>query len=323
MHFLISLVRARVQFLTRMGVFGGSNALWHTATLRKYMFRYDVQTEDIELSVRVLLGDVKIRFCPESRSGELPPKSFRALWRQRLRWEIGWDQVTMQHFDDIKRSSLSCRKKASLYYWLPWRWLMLTTAAINSFATPLLSIILGLNSSSLGPGNQFMMDYSLITFLVITFYNVSTACMVAKPRDIPWIIGFQLCGSLYLLWNLIIVMTSLFRILSGRVGKQGFVPTERGGHENSNAAKAAAAGTAPVEPVPESTSSTSYPAISAASDGAAEAAEVQVRVNCLPPPAFCSPPIATACRRLPPLPADCHRLLLIAADRCRIATTGR
>ena len=74
-----------------MGVFGGSNALWKTETLRKYMFRHDVQTEDIELSVRVLLGDIKIRFCPESRSGELPPKSFKALWRQRLRWEIGWD----------------------------------------------------------------------------------------------------------------------------------------------------------------------------------------------------------------------------------------
>jgi cellulose synthase/poly-beta-1,6-N-acetylglucosamine synthase-like glycosyltransferase len=45
-----------LQFLTTMGVFGGSNAVWKVATLRAYEFRSDVQTEDVELSTRVLLG---------------------------------------------------------------------------------------------------------------------------------------------------------------------------------------------------------------------------------------------------------------------------
>ena len=53
-----------------------------------------LQTEDIEYTMRALLGRVKIRFCPEARSGELPPASFSALWRQRLRWAIGWDQAS-------------------------------------------------------------------------------------------------------------------------------------------------------------------------------------------------------------------------------------
>jgi cellulose synthase/poly-beta-1,6-N-acetylglucosamine synthase-like glycosyltransferase len=56
-----------------------------------------VQTEDIELSARTLLsGTAKIRFCPEARSGELPPASLSALFKQRMRWAIGWDQASMQ-----------------------------------------------------------------------------------------------------------------------------------------------------------------------------------------------------------------------------------
>jgi hypothetical protein len=276
------------QFLTRMGVFGGSNALWKTETLRKYMFRHDVQTEDIELSVRVLLGDIKIRFCPESRSGELPPKSFKALWRQRLRWEIGWDQVTMQHFRDIRKSSLSCRKKASLYYWLPWRWLMLVTAAINAFVTPLFSLILSTQSETLGPYNQIMMNYSIGTYGVITLFIFANASLMAKRADIPYIVAFQLGSSLYLLWNALIVGTSLFRILTGRVDSQGFVPTERGGSENKAAAAAAAAAASAAATtagsamplVPERTP----PTVVASSAEGATTSEVRITVEPPAPP---------------------------------------
>ena len=38
-------------------------------------------------------AQVTISFCPECRSGELPPATFRALYKQRLRWALGWDQV--------------------------------------------------------------------------------------------------------------------------------------------------------------------------------------------------------------------------------------
>ena len=48
-------------------------------------------------------GRVRIRFCPEARSGELPPATFVALYRQRLRWALGWDQVTIRHFRFIHR----------------------------------------------------------------------------------------------------------------------------------------------------------------------------------------------------------------------------
>ena len=56
-----------MQFITGMGVFGGSNALWRTAALRSYQFRADVQTEDIDLSTRALLGGKVRRLPPPAR----------------------------------------------------------------------------------------------------------------------------------------------------------------------------------------------------------------------------------------------------------------
>ncbi|EOD14703.1 hypothetical protein EMIHUDRAFT_96395 [Emiliania huxleyi CCMP1516] len=131
-----------LQFITAMGVFGGSNAVWRVATLNQYQFRCDVQTEDIELSTRVALGSVRIlRFCPEARSGELPPSGFKALYRQRLRWAIGWDQVSMEHFRGIFRSKISCYRKLGLLYLLPMRWLIVLTAIFNACIAPCLSLV--------------------------------------------------------------------------------------------------------------------------------------------------------------------------------------
>jgi len=171
-----------IQFLTRVGIFGGSNALWKTEVLRAYQFRTTVATEDVDLSTRVILGNVKIRFCPEARSGELPPASLRALWRQRLRWEIGWDQVSLSYFRSIYRAKdISCRKKFALYYWLPWRWLMLTTSAINAFVTPIVTMTVP--AEAFGYPLRLMMDASLICFVLVTSFILCNAVLIARPRD--------------------------------------------------------------------------------------------------------------------------------------------
>ena len=61
--------------------------------LRGFTFSTGVQTEDIDVSARAMLHNHNIAFCAESRSGELCPSDLGALYRQRLRWAIGWDQV--------------------------------------------------------------------------------------------------------------------------------------------------------------------------------------------------------------------------------------
>ena len=82
-----------LRWLTGEAFFGGANALWRTHVLAANRFRRDVQTEDIELSRRLLHQGVRLELCPEAISAELPPASLRALYRQRLRWAVGWDQV--------------------------------------------------------------------------------------------------------------------------------------------------------------------------------------------------------------------------------------
>ena len=98
---------------------------------------WQVQTEDIDLSTRALLGGrVRIRFEPRCRSGELPPASFYALYRQRLRWALGWDQVTLQHLATIAMAPIGCMQKLGLYYILPLRWGVLLSASLNALVTP-------------------------------------------------------------------------------------------------------------------------------------------------------------------------------------------
>ena len=113
-----------MEALSASAFFGGSNALWRTAVLRGFTFSTGVQTEDIDVSARAMLNNHNIvchagpepwtsrgpqagpathaceprlgqAFCAESRSGELSPSDLGSLYRQRLRWAIGWDQVTL------------------------------------------------------------------------------------------------------------------------------------------------------------------------------------------------------------------------------------
>ncbi|KAK3284097.1 hypothetical protein CYMTET_8236 [Cymbomonas tetramitiformis] len=83
-----------LEHLAGTAFFGGSNAVWRAATLRKYTFDQSMQTEDIDLTLRALTDGHKITFCASARSGELAPRDLRALWHQRVRWALGWEQVT-------------------------------------------------------------------------------------------------------------------------------------------------------------------------------------------------------------------------------------
>ena len=138
-HFIIFPAQ---QTASGTGFFGGSNALWRTNVLKRQAFRHDVQTEDIEFSARALLaGGTKIRFCPEARSGELPPATFKSLYNQRMRWALGWDQVTKLYFRRIGQSKLHICRKVGLYYILPARWFILFCSLFSLFGIPTLALV--------------------------------------------------------------------------------------------------------------------------------------------------------------------------------------
>ena len=82
--------------------------------LRGFTFSTGVQTEDIDVSARAMLHNHNIAFCAESRSGELCPSDLGALYRQRLRWAIGWDQVTLSSLTLTLTLTLSLTRTRTL-----------------------------------------------------------------------------------------------------------------------------------------------------------------------------------------------------------------
>ena len=217
-----------MEFVAGLGVFGGSNALWRTEDLKVYEFRHDVQTEDIELSTRAMLGGkVRISFCPECRSGELPPATFLALYKQRLRWALGWDQVTLQHSRHIWKANLHWARKLGLYYLLPLRWALLFSATLNALITPIVTNIFHSYhpGASLGGPIDFAMALSFSGYVVVSITTCLNFLLHEPPAQWPAILAFQITGVLYIGWQLLLVIVSLTKIFTG--GDKGWEVTAR------------------------------------------------------------------------------------------------
>jgi len=239
--------------LSRVPASSAAQTRCGTADLRAYEFRHDVQTEDIELSTRAMLsGRVTISFCPECRSGELPPATFRALYKQRLRWALGWDQVTLQHMDSIWNAKpLGCAQKAGLYYILPLRWALMFSATLNALITPIVSFLFSLYSpqAELGSPIASVIFLSASGFLVYGVVTLINTMLHEPPRLWPAVLFFSLTGVLYISWQLLLVIVSLSKICTGTDG--GWEVTVRSATQPS-----AGASDAPANP-----SSSSPPAV--------------------------------------------------------------
>jgi len=217
-----------MQFLTSFGIFGGSNALWRTASLKAYQFRHDVQTEDIDVSIRSSLsGHVKISFCPECRSGELPPRTFRDLYRQRLRWALGWDQVTLQHVRSIGSSKdLNCAEKAGMYYLLPLRWALLASGVTNALVAPIVASAWAKSvGGELGGPIETCYTFSFTTYVALCVVAAINAILHEHWKQWPAVVAFQLSGVLYLGWNVALYVISLAKICTGT--DNGWIVTTR------------------------------------------------------------------------------------------------
>ena len=127
-----------MQQLASSGYFGGSNALWRTSVLAGYTFDETMLTEDVDVSARALLDGQLISFCPEARSGELSPAGPRALVAQRLRWFMGWEQVTHKYYWRVFFSGLTFQRKIGFCYLFHLRWILLLAAVLAAVINPLL-----------------------------------------------------------------------------------------------------------------------------------------------------------------------------------------
>jgi biofilm PGA synthesis N-glycosyltransferase PgaC len=125
-----------MEVLASSGYFGGSNALWRTRVLTSYAFDPKMLTEDVDVSARVLLDGQVVSFCPEARSGELAPANARALIAQRLRWFMGWEQVTHKYYWRVFFSGLPLHRKLGFCYLFHLRWILLLAAVLAAVINP-------------------------------------------------------------------------------------------------------------------------------------------------------------------------------------------
>ncbi len=90
--------------LADLGIFGGSNGYWRTSVLRSIRFNPQMLTEDIDVTVKLLLRGYRIIHDRDVIATELAPIDGGALWSQRRRWAQGWLQVGLKYTWPIIRS---------------------------------------------------------------------------------------------------------------------------------------------------------------------------------------------------------------------------
>jgi cellulose synthase/poly-beta-1,6-N-acetylglucosamine synthase-like glycosyltransferase len=223
-----------LKLLVRSGLFGGSNALWVRDVLAGKKFSHTMQTEDIDLSIRSLIDRRKIDFCPEARSGELAPVSCRALYRQRLRWSIGWDQVSLKYFQGIVfGNGLTVQERWSLFHVLYVRWFSQLCAIIAGVITPVLGLVWHFDPKVWGKaiffGNAVLFNMYVLNVIctvaeaVLQTHHRKKGCQSWK--QVFFVLLFMIFGSVYVLILSCLLLISLLKISRGTVG--GWVVTAR------------------------------------------------------------------------------------------------
>ena len=100
-----------LSILVGSAYFGGGNAAWRTDVLQELGFDTSMLTEDIDVSIRALSLGHRMQVVPWAQVGELCPATLVAFYKQRLRWAMGWEQVTSKRFATLFSSNLISESK--------------------------------------------------------------------------------------------------------------------------------------------------------------------------------------------------------------------
>ncbi|MCL6515922.1 glycosyltransferase [Alicyclobacillus sp.] len=91
---------------------GGNGQLVKAQPLRRVGgWRPGTLTEDLDLSVRLLLAGYRVAFCPEAELRQEAVTTLGAFIRQRTRWSQGNLQTALRYFRPIRRSRLPWFRK--------------------------------------------------------------------------------------------------------------------------------------------------------------------------------------------------------------------
>jgi len=222
-----------------------------------------MQTEDIDVSVKMLLKKHTIDFCPEARSGELAPVNLRALFKQRSRWAIGWDEVSLKLLAKLGKSNADGTRKVALAYICWSRWFMQGVGLIAGIVTPLLSLVQRIdpNLCHCGASTQLLLTVMFYFYLTLVGGCVIEAVFQTHHRgkkswiQVIFVAIFMAAGFFYILIQAMLITVSLFKISTGTVG--GWVVTARSAKKTESETPAGEApAAAAADPTPQAVGKT-------------------------------------------------------------------
>jgi cellulose synthase/poly-beta-1,6-N-acetylglucosamine synthase-like glycosyltransferase len=155
--------------LADTALFGGSNGYWRTAALRSLGFNPARLTEDIDATVRGLVGGYRLVHDPAIVTTELAPDNLRGLWFQRQRWSQGWLEVAGLHLGRVLRSPhLDAVQKPC--------WVMMLL--FSQFFYPLVWQAVPMLASTFLSGTERNVQFELLNLVLIGLLTLSVVVQV-------------------------------------------------------------------------------------------------------------------------------------------------
>lgn len=197
-------------------IFGGSNGYFLSSSLKKYQFDPNQMTEDIELSIRILLDGGRILHDRSLITSELAPTTWKNLWLQRKRWCNGWFQVTLTHQWDVWWSK-HLRPSQKFY----WTYLLLWAQAIypiGGFQVYALILAWWTVTGRFDLG----FDWYILLTLILTMVSGPVQIYCAYVRQAK-----KLPASYYIKYVFFNIYYSFFKMLVGLVGMRDCIAQEK------------------------------------------------------------------------------------------------
>lgn len=190
-------------------VFGGSNAIWHTCILRQHRFDETLLLEDMDLMLRSLCANPGRRIvCNVNvRSTELGVFNLHAWWNQRMRWMMGWEQLSCRRF------SLVARHRCRLCLMWMFRYAGVVAASVTVWQF-VRQILLGVVSHTIH-WMQWWMDWVPI-FLYILLVVLWIVLLKENGRRALSILVFTASSSVILYMFVLMNIIAIFKVACSR-----------------------------------------------------------------------------------------------------------
>lgn len=102
--YFFTIMLPALETISGTAMFMGAMGMWRSDTLRGYRFDKTILSEDDDITMRCVRDGRNITAFPLVQATELAPVSLTALFRQRLRWAIGYEQSLNRHICPLARS---------------------------------------------------------------------------------------------------------------------------------------------------------------------------------------------------------------------------